>query len=166
MVHIRGVQDADCAALLALMKKSAETRGKNVSYDLASLYTAVLVEKRLKAYVADWNGTLAGYCLYQECSQPFSPGKGISVLDEYVLPEYRHNDLGKGFLQTLGMVGQDRPIAFLKWERDAADEKERRFYMSMGAESLEGQCVFFVPGDRFTEFAAHCSCCGNKPLNR
>ena len=167
MVHIRGVRDADCAALLELMRKSAESRGKTVSYDLPSLYTAVLLEKRLKVYVADWNGTLAGYCLYQECSQPFSPEKGIFVLDEYVLPDYRHNDLGKGFLQTLGMIGQDRHIAFLQWERDDADEKARLFYRSMGAELPEGQHVFFVPGDRFSEFTAHCGCGGGKrPSNR
>lgn len=162
MVHIRGARDTDFTALLELMKKSAETHGETVSYDPVSLYAAVLIEKRLKVYVADWNGTLAGYCLYQESSKPFSPEKGLEVLDEYVLPEYRRNDLGKGFLQTLGMIGQDRHIAFLKWERDDADEKARRFYSNMGAEALEGQRVFLVPGDRLSEFTAHCSCCGSK----
>ena len=158
MVHIRRIREHECGALLALLKESAQQRGRETDRTAAGLHRQLFLENTLKAYVADLGTSLGGYCLYCDSADPFSDRSGYTVLDEYVQPDCRHGGLGKGFLQTLGMIALDEGKGFLQWNAAPCSDRAAAFYTEMGAQAEEGGRRFVVQGGKLEYFTAHCAC--------
>ncbi len=97
---------------------------------------------RIQAFLAEWEGTAAGYALFFETYSSFLALPTLYLEDIFVLPEYRNRKIGAElFLATVREAharGCGRmEWAVLDWNRLALD-----FYQKMGARHLKEWQLF------------------------
>ena len=99
------------------------------------------------------DGKEAGYALFYHNFSTFLGRAGIYLEDLFVLPEHRHQGLGKALLKELARLTAERGCgrlewACLNWNRPSID-----FYKSLGAEPMDEWTVYRLTGDTLRRLA-------------
>lgn len=106
----------------------------------------IFEEKKAEVIFALENGTEVGFALFFHNFSTFLGRAGIYLEDLYVKPAYRGRGYGKGLLQTLGRIANERGCGRLEWWCLDWNQPSIDFYRSMGAEAMTDWTVYRITG--------------------
>jgi GNAT superfamily N-acetyltransferase len=88
------------------------------------------------AFLARWDGQLAGYAIYFFTFSSFLGRAGIWLEDVYVRPEFRRRGLGGGLIKAVAKVGAERNCGRFEWVALDWNERALEIYRKMGARTM------------------------------
>jgi GNAT superfamily N-acetyltransferase len=88
------------------------------------------------AFLARWDGQLAGYAIYFFTFSSFLGRAGIWLEDVYVRPEFRQRGLGGGLIRAVAKVGVERNCGRYEWVALDWNERALEIYRKMGARTM------------------------------
>lgn len=101
--------------------------------------------------VAD--NTEVGFALFFHNFSTFLGRAGIHLEDLFVMPEYRGHGYGKAILKELARIAVERGCGRLEWCCLDWNKPSIDFYLSLGAQQLNGWTIYRVTGDTLSELA-------------
>lgn len=101
-----------------------------------------------EAILAEYNHQLIGFALFVPNYSTFLTKPGIYLEDIFVLPEYRHQGIGKALLIQVAKIAAQRDCGRLEWSVLDWNEPAKNFYTKMGAEILEEWQICRVTADK------------------
>ncbi len=102
---------------------------------------------------AERGTSLGAFALWFLNTSTWTGTHGVYLEDLYVRPELRGTGYGKGLLQTLAQVCQDRGYRRLEWWVLDWNEPALGFYRSIGAVGMDEWTVHRVTGDALVALA-------------
>ena len=154
---IRPASENDIPGLLTLVRELAvfEKLEESLVASEEDYRVALFGENpAAEALVAETDdGGLIGYAIFFSTFSSFLGKAGIWLEDIYVRPEHRGSGLGKGLLQAVAKVAEDRGAGryewcVLDWNRNAID-----FYKRAGATILDEWRIVRMEGEKIAELA-------------
>ena len=79
---------------------------------------------------------------------------GIFLEDLFVLPSERGKGYGKGLLQRLAQIAVERECGRLEWNCLDWNQPSIDFYLSLGAEKMDGWTTYRLEGNTLEALAA------------
>ena len=136
---IRPARPEDVDAIARLLKASAESQGE--PHALCVTAADLLREgfgkaPRFHALLADAGGEIAGLALYVFHFSTWTSINGIHLEDLYVSPEWRGRGVARALMRELTDIARRAGCRRLRWFVLRSNEGARRFYESIGAETL------------------------------
>lgn len=98
--------------------------------------------------------TPAGYALWFRSYSTFLARPGLYLEDLFVYPEFRKRGLGRRLIVHLAQIAVDRGYGRMEWMVLDWNENAKRFYRSLGAQTIEGWELCRVTGDALPALAA------------
>lgn len=106
-----------------------------------------------EAILAELDGKAVGFALFFPNYSTFLTKPGIYLEDLFVLPEYRHQGIGKALLSHVAKLAVERDCGRLEWSVLDWNEPAIGFYQSMGADVLPDWRICRVTGENLSELA-------------
>lgn len=156
-VNLRPATPADVATIFKLIQGLA---------DYEKLSDAVVgspeaLESHLfgsRSYVevilADCDEKTVGFALFFHNYSTFLTKPGIYLEDLFVLPEYRHQGIGKTLIQYLAKLAIERNCGRLEWSVLDWNEPAITFYQRIGADVLPDWRICRVAGESLQSLAS------------
>ena len=147
-MEFRFAQRKDTGIILDFINRLAEY--EHMSDDVVA--TEALLEEwifdRKKAQVlfALQEGKEVGIALYFYNFSTFLGRAGIYLEDLFVLPEYRHQGLGKALLKKLARLTAERGCGRLEWACLNWNRPSIEFYLACGAVPMEEWTTYRLAG--------------------
>jgi GNAT superfamily N-acetyltransferase len=94
-----------------------------------------------------------GYALFFHSFSTFLGRAGIYLEDLYITPEYRGKGYGKGLLREVAAVAVERKCGRLEWSCLDWNKPSIDFYLSVGAEPMDGWTMYRLSGDKLVDFS-------------
>ena len=98
-------------------------------------------------------GTEIGFALFFHNFSTFLGRAGIYLEDLYVMPEYRGCGYGKAILKELARIAVERGCGRLEWWCLDWNKPSIDFYLSLGAEAMDGWTVYRITGETLNKLA-------------
>lgn len=92
-------------------------------------------------------GEIIGYALFFGNFSTFLGRAGIYLEDLYIRPKYRGRGFGKAMIQKLAQTAVERGLGRLEWSCLDWNQPSIDFYLSLGAEPMEGWTVYRLSGE-------------------
>ena len=153
---IRSAQPADTEVLFTLIKALAEY--EKLSHQVVG--NADLLKQHLfgappciEAIVAVADQQLLGFALFFSNYSTFLTRPGLYLEDLFVLPDYRHQGIGKALITTLAQIAYKRGCGRLEWSVLDWNEPAIGFYQSLGADILPDWRTCRVAGTALAQMA-------------
>ncbi|HEX8663913.1 MAG TPA: GNAT family N-acetyltransferase [Beijerinckiaceae bacterium] len=89
--------------------------------------------RRVSVVVADAEGQIAGYAMFQKFYEPVAGLEGIHLADIYVRPALRRRGLARALIQEVKRAARMRDAKFLWWVTAASNAAAIAFYKSLNA---------------------------------
>ncbi len=111
---------------------------------------------RFHVFIAEWEGTPAGFALYFYNYSTWQGHHGIHLEDLFVDPAFRHRGIGKALLAKVAGVAVVEGCPRLEWNvldwnSDAID-----FYYEMGAQMSTDWRIMRVTGQQLCTLSERC----------
>jgi ribosomal protein S18 acetylase RimI-like enzyme len=107
-----------------------------------------------EAILAEREGKVVGMSVGFPNYSTFLTKPGLHVEESYILPEYRHQGLGKALLAYLARLAVTRDYGRLEWRVAADNQSAIAFYETLGASVLPDWRICQVRGEALTQLAA------------
>jgi GNAT superfamily N-acetyltransferase len=104
-------------------------------------------------FIAESNGTPAGFALYFFNYSTWLGRPGLYLEDLFVLPKFRGLGIGKALLQRVAAIAVEKGCPRLQWEVLDWNTPAIDFYQAMGAEFLDTWRNVRVTGDALLKLA-------------
>lgn len=156
-ISIRKANENDCSTILTFIKALAdyEKLAHEVVATEQSLRDSLFGENPVAhVFIAEYEGTPAGFSLYFYNYSTFLAKPGIYLEDLFVLPEYRNKKIGKALLVHLAKNALEENCGRFEWSVLDWNTPAIDFYRAMGAIGMDGWTVQRVEGDALTKLAA------------
>lgn len=99
------------------------------------------------------DGLEVGFALFFHNFSTFLGKAGIYLEDLYVKPEYRGKGYGKALIKKLASIAVERDCGRFEWWCLDWNKPSIDFYLSLGAEPMEGWTVFRISGSTLENLA-------------
>ena len=109
--------------------------------------------KKAEVIFAVSDGTEIGFALFFHNFSTFLGRAGIYLEDLYVMPEYRGCGYGKAILKELARIAVERGCGRLEWWCLDWNKPSIDFYLSLGAEAMDGWTVYRITGETLNKLA-------------
>lgn len=113
----------------------------------------IFEKKTAEVIFAVVDGKEVGSALYFHNFSTFLGRAGIYLEDLFVLPEHRGNGYGKALLKELARVAVERGCGRLEWACLDWNQPSIDFYLSLGAEKMDGWTVYRATGETLERLA-------------
>lgn len=136
---IRPGRPEDVDAIVRLLTDSAEQQGAPdaLCVDAADLLREGFgAHPRFETLVAEVDGPLVGLALYAFNFSTWTSINGIHLEDLYVEPAWRRRGVGLALMRELATIARSHGCRRLRWFVLRSNTGARRFYESIGAETL------------------------------
>lgn len=136
---IRAARPDDVDVISRMLRDSAESQGEP---DALCVTSADLLREgfgaapRFHALLAEAEGTVVGLALYVFHFSTWTSINGIHLEDLYVDPAWRRHGVAHALMRELGAIARHTGCGRLRWFVLRSNERGRRFYESIGAETL------------------------------
>jgi GNAT superfamily N-acetyltransferase len=153
-VHLRSAIDDDAEAMFELILALAdyEKLTHQVVGNAENLKKHLFGERRYaEAIVAEVDRQLVGLALFFYNYSTFLTRPGIYLEDLFVLPEYRHQGIGKALLLHLAQRAVTEQCGRLEWSVLDWNESAISFYHRMGATVLPDWRICRLEGSALSE---------------
>jgi len=107
-----------------------------------------------EAILAELDGKAVGFALFFPNYSTFLTKPGIYLEDIFVLPEYRHQGIGKALLNHVAKLAVKRNCGRLEWSVLDWNEPAIGFYQRMGADVLPDWRICRVTGENLSKLAS------------
>ena len=102
-----------------------------------------LFEKKIAtAVIAEFDGKTVGYAIYYPVFGSFSAKANVHLEDLFIIPEFRHQGLGKKFFFELSKIINNEGYSKMEWSCLDWNTPSIEFYKKIGA-TLENGRVYF-----------------------
>lgn len=113
----------------------------------------IFAKQKAEVLFACVDGKEAGFALFFHNFSTFLARAGIYLEDLYVLEEYRGTGCGKGLLKKLAEIAEERGCGRLEWCCLDWNHPSIDFYLSLGAQPMDGWTTYRMAGDTLKSFA-------------
>ncbi|XWK87396.1 MAG: GNAT family N-acetyltransferase [Phormidium sp.] len=154
---LRSTTPEDVPTLFQLIKGLAEYEKLShaVTGNVASLEAHLFGDRiYAEAILAELDGKAVGFALFFPNYSTFLTKPGIYLEDIFVLPEYRHQGIGKALLIHVAKLAVERDCGRLEWSVLDWNEPAIGFYQRMGADVLPDWRICRVTGENLSKLAA------------
>lgn len=155
---IREATPADAADIVRLVRDLATYEREPD----AVANTTELVERWLfgedavaSALVAEVDGAVVGIAVWYRSYSTWTGVPGIYLEDLYVDPAHRGHGFGRGFLEALARIAQERGYARFEWVVLDWNTPAIEFYEALGARPVQQWTTYRVDGERLAVLAGH-----------
>lgn len=105
-----------------------------------------LFEKKIAtAVIAEFDGKTVGYAIYYPIFGSFSAKANIHLEDLFIIPEFRHQGLGKKFFFELSKMIKNEGYSKMEWSCLDWNTPSIEFYKKIGATLENGRVYFDYP---------------------
>lgn len=105
-----------------------------------------LFEKKIAtAVIAEFDGKTVGYAIYYPVFGSFSAKANIHLEDLFIIPEFRHQGLGKKFFFELSKMIKNEGYSKMEWSCLDWNTPSIEFYKKIGATLENGRVYFDYP---------------------
>ncbi|RUR87017.1 N-acetyltransferase [Chlorogloeopsis fritschii PCC 6912] len=151
---LRFAEPDDCDTLFTLIKALAEY--EKLSHAVTGNSLALKEHlfgsvKYVEAILAEYTGQAVGFALFFHNYSTFLTKPGIYLEDIFVLPEYRHQGIGKALLTKVAQIAVERNCGRLEWSVLDWNEPAIKFYRRMGAVILDEWQICRVTGEALAD---------------
>jgi GNAT superfamily N-acetyltransferase len=153
---IRPARLTDTEALFALIQALAEY--EQLTHQVVG--NADLLKHHLfgsqpcvEAIVAASEQQIIGFALFFSNYSTFLTRPGLYLEDLFVLPNYRHQGIGKALITTLAQMAHARGCGRLEWSVLDWNEPAIAFYQSLGADILPDWRICRITGPALIQMA-------------
>lgn len=108
----------------------------------------------VEAILAERDGKAVGFALFFHNYSTFLTKPGIYLEDLFVLPDYRHQGIGKALVTYIAKLAVDRNCGRLEWSVLDWNEPAIGFYRRLGAEVLPDWRICRVTGESLPKLAS------------
>lgn len=113
-----------------------------------------LFDKKVAEVIFATEGEKAvGFALFFHNFSTFLGRAGIYLEDLFVEPEHRGKGYGKALLKQLAKIAVERKCGRLEWWCLDWNKPSIDFYLSLGAQPMNGWTVYRITGDTLTDLA-------------
>lgn len=149
VLTFRYTEKEDIPRILELIKELA--RYEKLEHEVVAteeiLEEWLFEKKRAEVIFPVLNGEVIGYALFFHNFSTFLGRAGIYLEDLYIRPEYRGNGYGRAMIGKLAAIAVERGCGRLEWSCLDWNQPSIDFYLSLGAEPMEGWTVYRLTGD-------------------
>ena len=154
---LRSTTPQDVPTLFHLIKGLAEYEKLShaVTGNIADLEFHLFGDRiYAEAILAEVDGTAVGFALFFPNYSTFLTKPGIYLEDLFVLPEYRHQGIGKALLSHVAKLALERDCGRLEWSVLDWNEPAIGFYQRMGADVLPDWRICRVTDENLSKLAS------------
>lgn len=153
---LRSTTPQDVPTLFQLIKGLAEYEKLThaVTGNIADLEAHLFGDRiYAEAVLAELDGKAVGFALFFPNYSTFLTKPGIYLEDIFVLPEYRHQGIGKALLIHVAKLAVERDCGRLEWSVLDWNAPAIGFYQRMGADVLPDWRICRVTGENLSKLA-------------
>ena len=110
-------------------------------------------KKKAEALIAELDGEPVGYALFFHNFSTFLGRAGMYLEDLYVRPSARKKGIGRGLLAAVARIAKERGCGRLEWSCLDWNKPSVDFYLSLGAQPMDGWTIFRLTGDGINKLA-------------
>lgn len=153
---IRTATPADAVAIVALVRALAAHVGDPAAVaaspeDMAAAGSGA--HPLWRGVVAELGGELVAVCLYSLQYSTWIGAAGLYVIDLYVSPSYRRDQLGRRLLAAAAREARTLGCRFIRLEVDHRNLAVAPFYERLGFQKRAGDTIFLLKPDGFAALA-------------
>ena len=144
----RFASEKDLTLILTFIKELADYE-KMLDEVVATeelLYEWIFEKKIAEVIFVQDDGIEVGFALFFHNFSTFLGKAGIYLEDLYVKPEYRGKGYGKALIKKLASIAVERGCGRFEWWCLDWNKSSIDFYLSLGAEPMNGWTVFRISG--------------------
>ncbi len=148
-LSFRYAEKRDVPLILELIKELAryERLEREVVATEKMLEEWLFEKKRAEVIFPMAGNEVLGYALFFHNFSTFLGRAGIYLEDLYIRLEYRGNGYGKAMIRKLAQIASERGCGRLEWSCLDWNQTSIDFYLSLGAEPMEGWTVYRLAGE-------------------
>ncbi|WP_458863238.1 GNAT family N-acetyltransferase [Acidaminobacterium chupaoyuni] len=153
-VSFRFAQKEDVPLILSFIRQLAvyEKMEDQVVATESLLEQWIFEEKKAEVLLAVAEGKEVGFALFFHNFSTFLGRAGLYLEDLYVMPQYRKKGYGKAILKKLAQIAVERGCGRLEWWCLDWNKPSIDFYLSLGAEPMNGWTVYRIAGQALADF--------------
>lgn len=154
MMTFRYAERKDVGKILFFIKQLAEYEklANEVVADEQTLDEWIFDKHGAEVIFAMQDGAEVGFALFFHNFSTFVGRSGLYLEDLFVLPEYRGFGYGKGLLHKLASIAVERKCGRMEWVCLDWNRPSIDFYLSIGAEPMNGWTIYRLAGDKLLDF--------------
>lgn len=154
-VSYRFATEDDVPVILDLIKQLAEYEraADQVVATEELLRESLFVDPKAEVLLAVVEGREVGFAVFFHSYSTWLGRAGIFLEDLFVLPEERGKGYGKGLLVRLAQVAVERGCGRLEWNCLDWNQSSIEFYLSLGAEKMDGWTTYRLEGETLDALA-------------
>ena len=154
-VSYRFATEDDVPVILDLIKQLAEYEraADQVVATEELLRESLFVDPKAEVLLAVVGGREVGFAVFFHSYSTWLGRAGIFLEDLFVLPEERGKGYGKGLLVRLAQVAVERGCGRLEWNCLDWNQPSIDFYLSLGAEKMDGWTTYRLEGETLDALA-------------
>ena len=154
-MDIRFAERRDAGLILRFIKALAayEKMSDEVVATEELLTEWIFDKKKAEVIFALEDGKEVGFALFFHNFSTFLGRAGLYLEDLFVLPEYRGKGYGKGLIQKLAAIAEERGCGRLEWWCLDRNKPSIDFYRSLDAEPMSDWTVYRLTGDTLSALA-------------
>lgn len=150
-LRVHPMEDSQAEAVAGLVRGLALHIGTDVVPKLTGP-SLTAARDLIDVVVAEDNGKLLGACLGLMTFSTWRGARGLYVVDLFVVPEARGQNVGLKLLHASASRFQARGASFIKLEVDQANTGAERFYARLGFVKKSEDRLHILEQDRFSAF--------------
>lgn len=153
-VSFRFAQKEDVPLILSFIRQLAvyEKMEDQVVATESLLEQWIFEEKKAEVLLAVAEGKEVGFALFFHNFSTFLGRAGLYLEDLYVMPQYRKKGYGKAILKKLAQIAVERGCGRLEWWCLDWNKPSIDFYLSLGAEPMNGWTAYRIAGQALADF--------------
>ena len=147
--------EKDCALILFFIRQLAEYErmADQVVATEELLRQQIFERGGAEVVFACEDGREVGFALFFHNFSTFLGRAGLYLEDLFVLPEHRGKGYGKALLRHLARIAKDRGCGRFEWQCLDWNTPSIDFYLSLGAQPMDGWTTFRVTGETLDSLA-------------
>jgi GNAT superfamily N-acetyltransferase len=156
MIDVRLAGRADAPLLLRLIRALAEYEklaDQVVATEEGLTETLFGARPAAEAFIAELDGTPAGFALFFHNYSTFLARPGIYLEDLFVLPDFRRQGVGRALFSRVARLAVERGCGRFEWSVLDWNAPAIAFYRSQGAVPLDDWTVFRLTGEALSRTA-------------
>ncbi len=154
-LRIRFAAPEDTGVILDFVRQLAayEKLSDQVSATEALLREWIFDRGKAEVLLAEAEGEAVGFALFFSSFSTFLGRAGIYLEDLFVRPDCRGRGCGKALLRRLAQLAVERGCGRLEWSCLDWNRPSIDFYLSLGAQPMEGWTTYRMAGETLRAFA-------------
>ena len=153
--RIRFANEKDVALIFDFVKDLAEYEkmSDQVVANEAMLREWIFEKKKAEVIFALEDGKEVGFALFFHNFSTFLGRAGIYLEDLYVKPDHRGRGHGTALIKELARIACERGCGRLEWSCLDWNTPSIQFYLSLGAQQMNGWTVYRFAGESLANLA-------------